>query len=494
MSDNLLFSSSMCKLSNDEPVCVLKIKGSVDGITVRQFEIQLDDFHRQNIKYLILIFSEVNYLNSTGMGLLIKYVDQFEEAGGAVKLVNVPGKVKVLFEMLGLMPVLHIYETEELALQAMEQSLKKAQAKEGKKSISPDLLLPSEESAALQAESVPSIEGLPPVGRKNLSDESAPGIPAIPVKPKPVKSAPTNSPSSSQSSVPVAPARPPKNLVVIKKSTSSAKGGSSSSTKAERRSSSAPRRQRTVTEYEETLTDQEVAKLIAPVKESVKKEKSPLRAKKTFSEIRRNSTVRYFRQMNPFCSFPLMAVFSEGKLQEITHKIVAQVEGEQKITVTSERPQIEVVPYLPGCLVIPQSKTVDISPEMSEANFHITPIAEGNFPRACIEIYYQGKVVDIIRTPFSVTKQTIAKIALYFGIASPILSVLFDTLDINLRESLPAIVVALQKIAQIFGGGVSPFGFVLAIGAFITAMSFYWMKMPKQADPVESMFQTQKVE
>lgn len=115
----LLFQSKQEKLDDGSLIITTKILGAIDGTTVRQFEDKLIGFFNQGVKNLILIFSDVKYINSTGMGLLVKLADKFQEGGGDIKLVGVPEKVIALFDMLGLLSLFKIYETEEDAMEAI---------------------------------------------------------------------------------------------------------------------------------------------------------------------------------------------------------------------------------------------------------------------------------------------------------------------------------------------------------------------------------------
>ena len=207
---------------------------------------------------------------------------------------------------------------------------------------------------------------------------------------------------------------------------------------------------------------------------------------KAESELRRKATVRYFKQMYPFCSFPLTVLFSQKKMRELVHHDMAQVEGNRDVVVAAVSPCVEIIPQLPGCIVVPERKKLDITPEISSVSFEVTPLAEGNFPRANIEICYQEQLLDTIMIPTRVTKQTIAKFAVYAGIASPIISVILDTLRIDLKQQLPVVVVWLSRLVKALGGATM-FGILLA-GVFAAlAVLFYWYKRPQQADPVEVM-------
>lgn len=115
----LLFQSKQEKLADGSLIIITKILGAIDGTTVRQFEDKLIGFFNQGVKNLILIFSDVKYINSTGMGLLVKLADKFQEGGGDIKLVGVPEKVIALFDMLGLLSLFKIYDTEEDAIESI---------------------------------------------------------------------------------------------------------------------------------------------------------------------------------------------------------------------------------------------------------------------------------------------------------------------------------------------------------------------------------------
>ena len=110
------FQNNQIKLPDGSGVIVCRIKGSIDGSTLVQFEEKLLGFLEEGIKYLILVFSEVKYINSTGMGVLVKLADRFQEVGGEVNLVDVPEKLIALFNMLGLLALIKVSESEESAI------------------------------------------------------------------------------------------------------------------------------------------------------------------------------------------------------------------------------------------------------------------------------------------------------------------------------------------------------------------------------------------
>lgn len=101
-------------------VTMARLEGAVDSTTAKQFEDQMQQFIDSGIQYLILLFEGIQYVNSTGMGILIKVTDRFRANGGDVCLVNVSQKIIALFDMLGLLAVLPIKNNLEEALEHLK--------------------------------------------------------------------------------------------------------------------------------------------------------------------------------------------------------------------------------------------------------------------------------------------------------------------------------------------------------------------------------------
>jgi anti-sigma regulatory factor (Ser/Thr protein kinase) len=85
---------------------------------------------------VLLVLTNVKYINSTGLGTIVKCVDTFREKGGDIKLVGVPTKVIALFEMLGLLALFETHDTIEAAVASF------AKAKESKAAPVPTTQFP----------------------------------------------------------------------------------------------------------------------------------------------------------------------------------------------------------------------------------------------------------------------------------------------------------------------------------------------------------------
>ena len=92
------------------------LSGSIDASTNQVFESRLNDILSAGTNRVMLVLTNLKYINSTGLGIIVKCVDSFRDSGGDIKLVGVPTKVIALFEMLGLLALFETYETIEEAV------------------------------------------------------------------------------------------------------------------------------------------------------------------------------------------------------------------------------------------------------------------------------------------------------------------------------------------------------------------------------------------
>ena len=107
----------------------IDVKGRIDAYTVGQLEVEIEKILAKTAR-IILTLSKVDYVNSTGVGLLVKYHDKADAAGGNLILTEIPDKVEVVFNMLGLLDFFNVYQT-------LEDSVKAFQVKDGAPTTGP---------------------------------------------------------------------------------------------------------------------------------------------------------------------------------------------------------------------------------------------------------------------------------------------------------------------------------------------------------------------
>ncbi len=124
----LNFDIKTVTLPSGEDAKAVFLTGSIDASTNQTFEGRLTDILSSGTRNAMLVLTNVKYINSTGLGTIVKCVDTFRDKGGDIKLVGVPAKVIALFEMLGL---LNLFETHD-TIEAAVASFGKAKAAEAK--------------------------------------------------------------------------------------------------------------------------------------------------------------------------------------------------------------------------------------------------------------------------------------------------------------------------------------------------------------------------
>jgi anti-sigma B factor antagonist len=99
----------------NETTCILAIEGEVDVYTSPQLKQDIIELAEKGIKHLIINLSEVEYLDSTGLGVLIGGLKRLRENDGNMALVGPGMRISRIFEITGLDKIFDIYATEQEA-------------------------------------------------------------------------------------------------------------------------------------------------------------------------------------------------------------------------------------------------------------------------------------------------------------------------------------------------------------------------------------------
>ena len=107
---------TMTSRTPSETTCILDIAGEVDVYTSPQLKHDLVEMAERGIKQVVINLSQVEYLDSTGLGVLIGGLKRMREAGGNLSLVGPGMRIQRIFEITGLNKIFEIHATEEEAL------------------------------------------------------------------------------------------------------------------------------------------------------------------------------------------------------------------------------------------------------------------------------------------------------------------------------------------------------------------------------------------
>jgi anti-sigma B factor antagonist len=96
-------------------VCVLSLEGEIDVYTSIQLKQDIAELLGTGVKYIVLNLSKVEYLDSTGLGVLIGTLKRLRENGGNLLIVGPAPRITRIFEITGLYKIFAIYTTEQEA-------------------------------------------------------------------------------------------------------------------------------------------------------------------------------------------------------------------------------------------------------------------------------------------------------------------------------------------------------------------------------------------
>lgn len=98
-----------------DTTCLMEIEGEVDVYTAPQLKQDIVDVAERGVKHLIINLSKVEYLDSTGLGVLIGGLKRLREGKGNLVLVGPGMRILRIFEITGLDKIFDIYPTVEEA-------------------------------------------------------------------------------------------------------------------------------------------------------------------------------------------------------------------------------------------------------------------------------------------------------------------------------------------------------------------------------------------
>jgi anti-sigma B factor antagonist len=102
---------------------VIAARGEIDLFTAPDLKQVLTDAIEGGEHRVVIDLSEVSFLDSTALGVLIGAVKRLRSRGGALAIVNTDSSIAKTFEITGLDQIFTILGTRKEALQALDDSL-----------------------------------------------------------------------------------------------------------------------------------------------------------------------------------------------------------------------------------------------------------------------------------------------------------------------------------------------------------------------------------
>ena len=97
---------------------VLEVRGEVDVSTAPELRERLLALSEQGRTVAVVDLSDVSFVDSTALGVLVSGVKRLRSAGGDLRLVVTQPRISKVFEITGLTDVFHIYQSADEAVRA----------------------------------------------------------------------------------------------------------------------------------------------------------------------------------------------------------------------------------------------------------------------------------------------------------------------------------------------------------------------------------------
>lgn len=97
----------------NETTCIVDMEGEMDIYTSSQVKKELVQIAERGATQVILNLSKIEYMDSSGLSVLIGSLKRLREAGGDLALVGLGLRTQRIFEVTGMSTIFDIYLTEE---------------------------------------------------------------------------------------------------------------------------------------------------------------------------------------------------------------------------------------------------------------------------------------------------------------------------------------------------------------------------------------------
>lgn len=108
------------QFENISNTLIVKLQGELDHHVAKKIRIELDEMiSNKRSKNLIFNLEEMNFMDSSGIGVIIGRYKNISKFGGKVAVVGVSKKVDKIFNLAGLYRIIDKYENQNEALKCV---------------------------------------------------------------------------------------------------------------------------------------------------------------------------------------------------------------------------------------------------------------------------------------------------------------------------------------------------------------------------------------
>lgn len=99
---------------------IIRIDGDIDHHTCEEIRNKVDqEINRRNPRSIIFDMKNVNFMDSSGIGVIIGRYKLIMTNGGIAAMINLKPQVKRVYDICGLKKIIPIYENEKAAVESI---------------------------------------------------------------------------------------------------------------------------------------------------------------------------------------------------------------------------------------------------------------------------------------------------------------------------------------------------------------------------------------
>jgi anti-sigma B factor antagonist len=95
---------------------IISLVGKIDAMSTGEVEKKLNDLIDSGNKYLVVNFSDTDYINSSGLRIMLSSLKKLRKAQGDLKMACAKPMVKQVFSMAGFTALFEFYDLEQDAV------------------------------------------------------------------------------------------------------------------------------------------------------------------------------------------------------------------------------------------------------------------------------------------------------------------------------------------------------------------------------------------
>lgn len=108
------------KLSSRGTTLIVIINGELDHHYVEYLKRKVDtELLKSSVKNVVFDFTKVNFMDSSGIGVIMGRYKNIQKLRGKVAIVNPNSQVKRIFEMSGILRIIPVYDNMDNAMELM---------------------------------------------------------------------------------------------------------------------------------------------------------------------------------------------------------------------------------------------------------------------------------------------------------------------------------------------------------------------------------------